>query len=41
MFQVWKSVIFVECYLEAKSVPIMSPGDWKLKLKKSRVIFFL
>ena len=35
MWQVWKSVIFVEWYLEAsefaESVPIMSPGDWKLE----------
>ena len=44
MRQVWKSVIFVESYLEAsqfaKSGPIMSPGDWKLKLKEIRCQFF-
>ena len=45
MGQVWKCVIFVGCYVEAiefaKSVPIMSPGDWKLKFKKMCCRLFL
>ena len=43
MRQVWKYVIFAECYLEASSfakiVPIMSPGDWILGFKKFRYQF--